>query len=213
MAWHKCKGIRIISYIDSNNYVMKNVCSIIYLDGISQTAQNDDAHGQGIHYYTIARSSSSSSFECTEWEMWYAAQSACASVCMSLCPVSCTPVVYGATFMSTQNTNAVEYTTTSRRTNGRANEQNERAYQNKRFKCTFPCVCVWHRRNSKQKIFRCVGLFWCAGTLCIMYLFRGYCLFIWLASLLAYILSAWMCARIFVDSFFYKFVALGWPRG
>lgn len=82
-------------------------------------------------------------------------------MCMSLCPVSCTPVVYGATFMNAQNE--------CRRANG----QNERTYQNKRFKCTFPyeCVCIWHRRNSKQKIFRCVGLFWCAGTLCLMYLF------------------------------------------
>lgn len=42
MAWHsvaQIQGIRIISCIDSNNYVMKNVCSIKYLDGISQTAK------------------------------------------------------------------------------------------------------------------------------------------------------------------------------
>lgn len=26
-------------------------------------------------------------------------------------------------------------------------------------------VCIWHSRNSKQKIFRCVGLFWCRYSL------------------------------------------------
>lgn len=43
--WRKCQGIRIISDIDSNNYVMKNV---YFGRRLSNGAMVNDAHGQGM---------------------------------------------------------------------------------------------------------------------------------------------------------------------
>lgn len=151
IAWHKYKGIRIISCIDSNNYVMKNVCSIIYLDGISQTAKWWCTWSRNIllqhnaiviavvvviQMHRVRDVICSTECVC----VWIC------SMCVCVCPFVQSLVHLWCTVPHSwahKNTNAVA-STTSKRTNGRAtertNEQNERTYQNKRFKCTFPCA-------------------------------------------------------------------------
>lgn len=69
----------------------------------------------------------------------------CVCVCVSLCPVSGTPVVYGATFMNTQNTNAVA--SMDRRTDGSADKMNEHTKTNDS-NALFQVCCV-HLTQTK----------------------------------------------------------------
>lgn len=82
------------------------------------------------------------------------------------------------------------------------------------------CACAFDTDEIPNRIcfFWCVGLFWCAGTLCLMHI-CSWSLFVYLFVCLCSYVSRCVCERahffiilVFILFSFYEFVALGWPR-